>query len=238
MPAVVALSGVGGDGMLQCPEGNGFVVAAVHEHAPGRPARRHRERWLLGSVGEGAEPVSHIAGDRVLGPEEMHAEDPVQRLEQLGHVAEGIAEGKGPAVDLLDLSGAIPPRRHQRGAEADEEGQLCLVTGSSGGKFWNKLQPGGEVGNGLSIGGSLQCPFTGKQPELQRSVRHRRRREVVGDDFRVELRLGPFGELLGDHSMVGGARAAQQRVVGDVLDEGVLEGVRDGVDPRLALQQT
>ena len=123
VPAAAALLGVGGDGMLQGPERLG---QSSPRYTRTQPAARLAATvsWRLFRPGsERAEPIGDVEGDVVLGAQEVHPEDPVQRLEQLGHVAERVAEGEGSPIDVLDLGRAIATGGHQRCTEADEEGR-------------------------------------------------------------------------------------------------------------------
>ena len=123
----VLVGGRRGDRVLQGAQRLRLVVAVVHEDTAEGPAGGDRELRGVGAGREAGQTVGDIEGDVVLGAQQVHAEDPVQRLEQLGEVADPVAEGERPPVDVLDLRRAVAACCHQWGTEADEQGQLDLV---------------------------------------------------------------------------------------------------------------
>src|SRR6516165_2912329 len=80
---------------------------------------------------------------------------------------------------------------------------------------------------GLPVGRALKGALPGPLPIGQSLVMHAGSGVVLRDDF--GLRFGGLGEALGQHLgnalMILLAGAPQQRLVGRVLDERVLEGV-------------
>ena len=172
--------------MLQGTQCLGLVVAVVHEDAADGATGGDGELRSVGTRSEAGQAIGDVERDVVLGAQQVHAKDAVQRLEQLAHVAETVPERQRPGVDVLDLRRAVTASGHQRGTQADEERQLDLVAVTTLGNLGNQRQPGREVGDRLVVGGAFEGPLTGQQPVPHGPLGQLGGSEVVGDDLWVD----------------------------------------------------
>ena len=151
-----------------------------------------------------------------------------QRVGDPGVVAQPFAQLPRALVGTLDLGLGVASGGDDRGAEGQLHLDLHLVPGQPGREPFRKLDRAPQLGDGLAVPGPLRR-LLGRAPV----VRHGRlglvrRLPVAGDHSRLRQRVvaQPSLQRRGDASVKGPPGAAQQGLVGGVLHERVLEGVR------------
>ena len=112
------------------------------------------------------------------------AESP-QDPEQLGCVADALAQFERPGIGLLGLRRAVAARRVVGGADPHDQGELELPAFPLVGHGRRLGQPPVEVGDGFRIGRTVDGPLAGQEPLVRRRLVHGRLGEVMGDEFRL-----------------------------------------------------
>ena len=160
-------------------------------------------------------------------PHQIKPPEPEQHGEELWGLAELLAEFPCPGVGVFHFWSGLALDGHQGGPQGGLHQQLVLGTLRRLWQGLEQLDPSGAVADGFQIGraftGLLTCPLpvaNGLLCEPSLSI-------VMGQQ--LGLRLAALGKArlqhLGNALMVLLAGATQQRLIGHVLDECMLERV-------------
>ena len=186
-----------------------------------------QQRRLLPGLGDflvlACDANSHV--ERPAG----QVEDPQapQNVGQLGRFLDLQTELVGAGVGALHVGRCVALGRHQRHADGHAHGQLLLHPRHAGGQAFDQRQPARQRGDRLQVGRALNGALPGFLPvsnglgqhaSLGAMMRHQCR---LGLAHRRELCLQCEGNFL----VVNMPTALEQRLVGGVQDQGVLEQI-------------
>ena len=224
--SAVLLGIVEGPPLRQVDLGRG-ERSAPHQGGPQRVVGLQEERCVVDRLGQAEEPLPQRLCPRVLAAGGRKSPEPPQHREELWGLPQLLAELLRPGVDLFHRRGSRTPGAHQRRAKGQLQVQFLP------GARWG-LRQGVQYLDALTeVGGRFGVcrAFHGALPSLL-PIGHGRfgascLRVVMRQQFGLgEDRLGKLGlEHLGHLLMDLLPCARQQRLIGHLLGEGVLEGV-------------
>ena len=164
---------------------------------------------------------------RVLGLKHVVPKHAVLHGKEFGCQPQTVAQFVGPRIVLFDFGRAVADRRLQRHAEGRVQFDLLMEAFGGFRLIAKQLQSAPQLLNRLLEGPPIERPRAGPIPIVDRLHRVSRFGEVAGND--LGLCLGDVRELrferLADPLMKLLALLFDERVVGRVLDQGVLERV-------------
>jgi hypothetical protein len=150
-----------------------------------------------------------------------------QHRADLAGVSQPLAQGSRSGVDVLDFWGGKAPGGQKGCSQGALQGEFLLGTHGRVREEREDRQRLAEMTNRFHMGRVPSGAFAGLLPVGYGVRRQPRLGVVLGEQLRLSFRdLGKvFGQHLGNALVVLLARTFQERLIGCILDEGMLENV-------------
>ena len=205
----------------------------------GKPAEEEQRRAQSASRQGAAErrplllrehdqPLGQFIGSPKFAAHEVAVPQSPQRPETARPIDRAGRTAPRPGCRLRSTSGAaIALGCDQRTTDRHAEGQLLVEVFRRVGQRLDQLEPFAQVSDRFHVGRAAGGQLAGAAPVGNRPRRQARLGQMLGQHFRLGLGdLGkPLLERLGDAGVQLLAPGLEQRLVGRVLDQGVLEAV-------------
>jgi hypothetical protein len=197
------------------------------------------ERHLAGAGRSREELLSEVTGGLELASGEVNGREPVQRRKQTRRFAHPLAELASPCVDRLDLGRRVPPCRHDGRTEEHAQLELQLVALGARGLPFEHRQSAPQVLDRFGVRRAIHGALGGSLPRRNRLWDQARFAEMMAEQLgSLCADLGiPLLVHLCDPQVKLLPAAAEQRVIGRLVDQRVLENVAGLVTQALLEQE-